>query len=274
VHSRHEIRFTIYGAKSSGDRGALIPARLFKKKLDNLISALSVADRAENQKAVWELVISDLKVGSAEVALLERTTKKPSQVNSSIAPLVACANAVYRGNLDQARAFGDLTAKLRVLCEGIGSQFDRIEIALDGGVPIPMDDIFKRQIDGVFSNDNQEEIPSRYYTGQSIEEYDGVLGEIDYRSKLWRGILVLSGSTSEIMCVFPGYANEDEINRYGRKRVWASGNAIYDGTSPLPVRLEVSALREIKAQSNTQNWRGALKSAPELRRETGLVTIN
>lgn len=96
------------------------------------------------------------------------------------------------------------------------------------------------------------------YRGIAFGTFDGVLKEINARGTMLRGVLVLTPSGVEIDCVI----NKDRVPEAKERfdnRVIIKGAAHYDGSNPLPVRLDVHSIREVGDSSNLLRWKGALR---------------
>lgn len=259
-YRRNEIFVTIHGLKMFGDEARLITANVFKRKFQSLLIALEEADKTINAKKSHIYLVSHLAIGSAEFALLEKPRSDTAPDGSAINALINCADSIYRSSFQTARRYNGIAARLLDLCKGVNVDFDRMEISVKECAPIQIDTFFKSQVERFTEEPTKPEVKMTFFSGQSMDAFDGVLGEIDWRGKLWRGILVLSGTTKEIGCVFPGVHDSDAIAGFGNKRVWVRGNAIYDGTSELPARLEVSELRMIGRDGEPSKWKGVISS--------------
>lgn len=257
IIAKKEIIVTIHGLKAHGVDARLISATLFKKKFQSLLSALAEADKTVNDKRAYTYLVSHLAVGSAEFGILEQP--KPNQLpgGSSIHALMDCADSIYRSNFNTARQYNGIAEKLANFSKGAEQEFDRIDIGERDAPPIPVDAFFRSQVEKFTGESAKPDREPQFFRGQSHEAFDGVLGEMDFRGRLRRGILVLSGTTMEISCVFPTF-DSATIAKYGDKRVWAAGNAIYDGSSELPARLEVFKLEPISHGAPPSQWKGSL----------------
>src|SRR5690606_13735700 len=141
-----------------------------------------------NHKRAFTYRVSHLAVGSAEFVFLEEVKPATQPERSAIESVVECADAIYRSNFEAARAYNGLATRLLNFCKGASRQFDRMEMGERGQTPIPLDAFFEGQVRR-FTAGRQEEITSAYFRGQSLDAFDGVLGEIYFRGQLKQGIL-------------------------------------------------------------------------------------
>ncbi|MBK5948732.1 hypothetical protein CH339_19765 [Rhodobium orientis] len=82
--------------------------------------------------------------------------------------------------------------------------------------------------------------------------------ELDYRGHMPRGILVITGTKIEVPCVFKSEISEEQIKSLLKQRIWAFGDAIYDGEGQLPVRVEVASMKSINQTGTPSKWEGAM----------------
>lgn len=255
---KQEFIAVVHGIKRPEDEIALVPAKVFKAKLSDILGALSAADRSANDKAGFEYFISRLKIGSAEIGILERPKNPAVARASSISALMGCADAIYRGNFSAARQYDGVAKHLIKLCEGVTDKFEYIEMSSLNSQPISVDGFFKGQVERFCAEVDHPDAAPSFFRGQAFESAEGELKEVDFRGKMRRGILVVSGSLKEISCVFTRTLTDDDILNHTNKRTWVEGNAIYSGESALPSRIEVTHMRPIKAQGDPSTWKGAL----------------
>lgn len=259
--SPHEILLTIHGNKKSVDHERLIPATVFKAKFSDLLSALKEADRTINAKGAHEFLVSHLKIGSAECGLQERRLSAVKyDPASSVGALYECADAIYRSNFSVASRFNGVAEKLQKLVAGVEDTFDYLELTLPSIGSITCDGVFKSQVDQFLAEKEQEDgATTKHFRGETLDSFDCEFLELDFRGRNSRGILVLAGSKIEIPCVFSAQFSDDEMKAHLKQRVWVVGNAIYDGSRPLPARIEVARMRNINQTGRPSDWKGALK---------------
>jgi hypothetical protein len=256
---KREIVVTIHGLKAVGPDARLISANLFKAKFQSLLSALAEADKTVNEKRAFSYLVSHLAIGSAEFGILEQARPNQFPGGSPVHALMDCADSIYRSSFNTARQYNGIAHKLAAFSKGAELEFDRIDIGERDKQPIPIDAFFVSQIEKFTAESAKPDKEPKFFRGQSHEAFDGVLGEMDFRGRMKRGILVLSGTTMEISCVFPTYDSET-ITKFGDRRVWATGNAIYDGSSELPSRLEIFKLEPISLGVPPSQWKGSLSN--------------
>ena len=168
------------------------------------------------------------------------------------------ANSIYRNDYKSAKRYNGLAAKLYPFVKGAETDFSYMELGYANETAIPIDTLFEKQLEQFIKENSQEVTLPKLFRGQSHDSFDCELKEVDFRGKISRGILILTGTTIEIPCTFPKFTT-GEIKERGDTRIWAIGNAIYDGVSQLPIRIEVSSMRPIGKAKNPTDWKGAIK---------------
>ncbi len=262
-----ELTFTIHGIGHPNEKLALIPASVFQTKLREILAALRRADATLNRHRPHRYLISKLQPGSATVGILEwpANPQKPPNV-SSVAAVVECADAVYRSNFVVAHRFANLVKSIAEICAGAGEKFSHIDMEAESEPAVRADDFLFGQANRFLLESRlgkrllQDPEKNRLYVGESRESYDGEIKEVDLRGRLARGKLVLSGVHRELDCVFRN-VGIDQLREYLDRRVWAEGQAIFDGSSPLPGRFEIDRIRLIGAAGDLTLWRGQLEAA-------------
>ncbi|MEZ5872854.1 MAG: hypothetical protein R3D32_13650 [Nitratireductor sp.] len=256
----HQILLTIHGNKKASDPERFIPASVFKSKFGELLSALKEADKTVNDKGSHDYVVSHLKIGSAEFGIQERPrdSVKDAPV-SSVTALFQCAEAIYRSNFSAARRYNGVSERLWKLVSGVEETFAYMDFTDPDHGSIQLDGVFKSQVRQLITEKAELADSAKYFRGQAFDSFDCQFLELDFRGRNSRGILVLTGSKVEIPCVFGPLYTESDMKNYLNQRVWVVGNAIYDGSKPLPARIEVASMRNINQTGRPSDWKGALK---------------
>jgi hypothetical protein len=265
-----ELTFTIHGVNAPGAHDTSVLADVFVSKFEAILSALREADKALNPVSSdrHEFVITDLKYGSAVVRLSERakTSKKvrvPStrRRRSAIGAFLRCADAVYRNNRVVAWEHDELPSKVAAVCRGAGERFSHIEFQSPATPVVRVDDYLARQSVRLISEGRTEEV-SRHFLGQSDEAFDGYFREVDFRGTIPRGKLVLKGGSVELDCILRGIPLK-QIKAAINTRVWMEGDAIYDGTSELPARIDARSMTPIQ-KADIRQFSGKVSGFEEL----------
>lgn len=265
VDANQQLTITIHGISRPEMAGKeVVRAETFTSKIEAVTKALRQADLLVNKtRHRHSYYVAHLGMGSLEVRLAEipKSVRSRPQA-SSVFAFAECADAVYRNNLAVATRYEDLLPNIADVCSGAGQDFSHMVLSLEGFErPIRADDFLYTQAESIIKL-QEESFEDRSFRGQSYESFDGELKEVDFRSEIPRGKLVLTGGDQELDCVFRGLS-EDDIRAILNRRGWVEGDAIYDGKSELPSRFEVFQARPIKPTQDLLNWRGKIAPAPE-----------
>ncbi len=99
----------------------------------------------------------------------------------------------------------------------------------------------------------------KWFKGVVIGHFDGILKVVDTRGAIPQIKIKLLAGGKEIDCV----CQKRELEALGEapwdKRVHVVGNAIYDGTSGLPKRVEVRQIDLVKKGGDFSRWKGAFE---------------
>ena len=109
--------------------------------------------------------------------------------------------------------------------------------------------------------------PERSFSGIAYGSFDGVLKAVDLRGEVKQGKLILTAGSREIESTLNNLSG-DELRTALDTRVMAYGRAHYDGSSGLPVRLDITKADPvgIRDVADLSRWGGAFaipESAPE-----------
>ena len=232
---KNQMRVIIRYADARPDDSRLVPASVFKKQFNAFYNALAAAAAEANGPERNDIFISDLRMGSNEVAMVSP---------SGIAPLMECFTAVYRNDFPAAIKKPTIAKKIARIGKIVDQRYSTF-VEFNEQITVPIDSIFCRQAKAMSRLLVPGETSTQYFAGSAIDTFDGMLGEIDALKPVWTGQLALSGGKI-IQCMLDKSKGEDAFNRFWNKRVWATGRAIYNGSSRLPVRLDVLKLQEIE----------------------------
>lgn len=252
-----ETQFVIHGLDADN---RVVRATVFIQKLRILVQALEEADRIVNGKASFDYLLPRLESGSVAATVRERQ-KRVGRVNSGIAMLESTASAIYNGDRNLDHLPESLVKKVQKLGEGVAKKFSHAELGFADNTIIRIDDFMLRQSDQamkVVALDAEASIPT-YYRGIAYGSFDGILKEIDARGTALRGKLILSAGGVEIDCVM-NKERVPEARESFDKRVFVEGVAHYDGSQPLPVRIDIGNIKVVKGSPDLLRWRGAFKA--------------
>ena len=106
--------------------------------------------------------------------------------------------------------------------------------------------------------DQMAPLRREWFEGVAQGTFDGAIKAVDLRGALPEIKLILSAGEQQIDC----FCRESDIPKIGsalNRRVRLSGGAIYDRSSPLPVRLEVSDFDILSDHGDFLKWSGSFQ---------------
>lgn len=250
-----EMTFVIHGL--SMDNG-VVRARVFVQKLGILVSALQVADKLANGRSTFDYLLPKLHTSAATAIVRERPRKKEIG-HSSISFFERTAVAVYNGDRSAEKLPPKLVGSIEKLSTGVEKNFSHGELAFSDENVIRIDEYLLRQAEVAYdvSTDPQHLESNKGYRGIAFGTFDGILQEVDARGTMLRGKLVLNPGV-EIDCVMNKDRVPDARENFD-KRVVIKGAAHYDGTNPLPTRLDVHSIRGAADRPDLLRWKGAFR---------------
>lgn len=256
------IRLRLHGVSSIESASLPVDAGVFARKLGTLLRGLSAADKAANQgKATHHYTIADLKMGSAVVEIAEHTKPKFSylRAESSIGSFEACVAAIRRGAISAARSYGGTATEIARLAAGSGDKYGYGEL-WTSDEPLRLDGLLKEQADAAAQPalDVPKTTDRTWFKGIVDGSFDGEIKVVDLRGALPAGKLILSAGGKEIDCVFISIDFED-IRASLRRRSRITGQAVYDGKSGLPRRIEIRNVTPVRGNVDFSKWGGAFE---------------
>ena len=259
--AKGEIRFKIHGLPTDGG-GKLVDAEVFARKVNAIVKALEAADEEANGAQQHRYLISELKIGSAQIGIREeaRSTRTRPE-HSSIATLLDCTKAVSRSNYAAAVRYGDVLEAVQRISAGADDQFAYIEMGAPDDTPIRVDDFLYDQAKLMLKERASAVESIVYYRGHAREAFDGTIKAADLRGELPRVKLILTAGGKEIDCICKRLT-DDQVREALNRRVWAEGIAVYNGKSALPSRIEIDKIAPLSADSDLTKWRGSLTAVP------------
>jgi hypothetical protein len=245
------------------DDRELVSAAVFAAKLTSLIKAIQQADRAINHGViVHDYKIAKLKSSSPTVLLSEVPLPKFEDrydIEPAIPAMGACLEAVIAGETDRARQFGNCAAVLSRLAAGSVKTFGYAEVWTGPKQVYRVDSFLHDRATAVVHPAKVHEAANdQWFKGAVFGSFDGEVRVVDTRGELPEIKLILSAGHQEIDCV----CRADQIELVAasiNKRVRIFGRAIYDGTSGLPRRVEVSNFEPVASGVEFSKWKGAFR---------------
>ncbi len=252
------IRFRLHGIKIEGQPDH-VDARVFSLKFQTLLTALTAADYAANNKVSYDYSISQMVKGSADVRLQEelrpKLRKRPSA--SSISALGECLSAATRGRKDVVLRYSRCARAVRKMAADSGRTFSYAEIWLDSKEPFRVDSLLAEQIDTAIDESSEVKVePEQWFRGFAEGTFDGKIMEVDLRGALPQVKLVLTSGGQEVDCICRGLELK-EITEVLTKRVTMSGRAFYDGSGGLPRRIDATSVSLVKPDADFARWGGS-----------------
>lgn len=253
-----QTTLTIHGLDEDNK---LVRADVLAQKLQALISALKSADKHVNGVEAHAFIITDMKVSSALIKVKERRRIKKPAVRSSIEAYEAGVKAIYNGDTIAASLPKKFVRSVASLSNGAKDKFAHAEIG-EGATILRVDDYLLKQAQKTEESIDQftELVRPKYFSGIAQTSLDGVLQLLDSRGNAWLAKITTTAGKKEINCVVNKAAVPD-IGQYFDKRVIVRGNAHYDRESPIPQRIDIVGVQEVKANSDLLRWRGAFNPA-------------
>lgn len=243
-----DLTFKIFGLDSmSGE----VFADVFAKKVSGIIRGLKKVDKLYNGGARHDYVVVGLKIGSTEIDFREKVISAKRIKKSPTSEFVAFGLAASRSQAvvpaDDAQS--EMLEMLKNLCKSASNRFDYATLKNGTDDIIRVDKFLERQVDKIIMAEQRLASiePPRYFVGEAIGTFDGVIEAVDLKGEAPDARLILSAGGKPIDCVLFGM-DLDEVRQALGSRVAATGRAIYEGRTGLPSRLEI---RKIKTYNDS-----------------------
>ena len=248
---RHnQIELQVHGL-TMADHGRVI-ARVFAAKLSALVGSLEAADRLANGSVVHTYTIALMHTSQPTVLLDERMIDDDApQAVSAIPEFVRGVEAIKTNTAKP--VLGRFIKSVSRLTHGAEKGFAFAEVRTGNNDIVRIDEFLRRRARSL-----RETQPSQWFNGASHGSFDGKLAYVDVRGALPQIKLILTAGGIEIDCI----CRQEDIEALGdalSQRVRVYGRAIYDGSSQIPVRVEVTSITSVKANTDFSKWRGAFR---------------
>ncbi len=261
-----KIKIKLYGL--GHEKSGQVRADVFADKISSLVRGLRAADKLLHGYKSMEYLISDLKYGSAEAALVEYeyNVKNPAQQSA-----VSCYRRVTESLLGGARIknAGEL-AVVRTIVEiasGVDKKFSHGELQYEEDNVIRIDGYLRKKAFDCIRESEKEELDYPRYQGAAFGTFKGVLKAIDLRGQVASAYLILSAGGIELDCVCSAIPAED-LGAALDKRVVVRGKAIYNGFDGLPERLDIRKIDILKTDADLAKWAGTFRFDPNTEEDT------
>ena len=247
--AQDHIELRVHGLTAE-DHGR-VPARLFASKLTQLVAALEAADALANGAVTHEYILAKLHM-SEPTALLREVPIKDDEKGLSAIPVFNDAIDGIKVHDGRVKRLASVVNKISKLTGGTAKKFGFAEIRSDDSI-VRIDEFLRKRATAARKSSR-----GIWYEGASFGSFDGILDYVDLRGSLPQIKLTLSAGGKEIDCV----CSREDIEALGdalHNRVRIHGRAIYSSSSPLPIRVEVRSIDEIKRDGDLTRWRGAFR---------------
>lgn len=246
----------------------LVRATVFAQKLNAFLLGLKLADQFANGKPQHELVIERLEVSSAIVRVREKQRAMQRPSHSAVEAYENAVNAVYGAQPSAAKIPSKLVKTFAALSKGTTKRFRHGELEFDSRTVIRIDDYLLKQSERALVSVSEKTFSSKkvYFRGTAVGTFDGVLRVMDSRGSLLRATLLTTAGDKEIDCV----VSKDKLHEFAENfdhRVRIEGAAHYDGEGPLPARVDVNTIRNVKRDADLRKWRGAFRGSAALKED-------
>jgi hypothetical protein len=244
-----QIEFKVHGLTSE-DHGQ-VPARVFANKLKQLVSALEAADRIANGISVHAYVLANMHMSEPTALLKEvRIENLTGNLDSAI-PIFHEAIEGIKTHDARTERLAPVIRHVQFLSSGASSKFGFAEVRSSNSSIVRIDDFLQKRTSAI-----RKSAASKWFNGAVFSTFDGVLDYVDVRGSLPQIKLTLSAGGKELDCI----CRREDIDVLGtqlHQRVRISGRAIYAGTSPLPIRVEVTSVEPVGGSGDFSRWKGA-----------------
>lgn len=264
-----QLKFAIHGPNPATDE---IAASVFGQKLGQLSSALAAADVAVNAgKRVHEYVIKELHTTTPTAILKERPIARQLKLfprHSGVRAFRDCARAIIGGDRATAGRYGACASRISKFASGAPKRFGYGEIWAEDEPVLRVDTFLAERAARAVDPEEQPmtvdavgapSMHRRWFEGNTQGAFDGTIKAVDLRGTCPEIILILSAGGDRIDCV----CKDSDVPKIGaslNQRVRLSGRAIYDSSSPLPIRLEVLDFEILSDLGDFMKWSGAFTS--------------
>ena len=257
-----ELRFRVHSTTSDEEN---VSASVFADKLGRLVRALKAADLALHGKVIHDYKIAKLSSSNPTAVLAETVLPKFIAAkyiggDSAIAAFDDCASAILSGDRDRALRYGACAFHISKLATGSHKNFGYAEVWTANDNIVRVDDLLVHQAKAIIAPPKTPELEaySGWFKGQAFGSFEGTVLEADLRGALPSIKLVLSAGGEQIDCVCRP-EDIEMIREALKRRVRLYGNAIYDGRSGLPKRIQVSDIQPVAQGDDLSRWKDSFE---------------
>lgn len=223
---------------------------VFVRKQQVLLKGLRRIDKARNGGVRFDYIVEHLEIGSAVIAIHEkRTSDKPAHFSPS-KELIDIGRRLSLGSRTDNPHYAAALETYENLCSRVGDRFDHGTLTgIKAENVVRIDKFLQRKVITQRAHIDAEKVGEKltHFAGSAWGAFDGRLQEIDLRAVDTRtGYFVLTAGGVEVPCVL--YVDIEDIRDIFDHRVIVEGDAIYNGKSAIPERLEIRSIRRIEGR--------------------------
>ena len=246
-----QIELKVHGL--TAEEHGRVPARVFANKLKQLVSVLEAADVLTNGRLTHTYVLASMHMSVPTATLAEIPLNNQEISENSAIPVFDEAIESIKTQNSKIGYFDSVVRRVTLLTSGVDSKFGFAEIRTASPNIIRVDEFLRKR-----ANTAKKNKVEPWFNGAAIASFDGILDYVDARGVLPQIKLTLSAGSKEIDCV----CRREDIDTLGnalKKRVRIYGRAIYAGSSPLPIRVEVSSIEAVPQPGDFSRWKGSFR---------------
>ncbi|MCP5365842.1 MAG: hypothetical protein H6905_11550 [Hyphomicrobiales bacterium] len=252
-----DLTYKVFGLDHMGGE---VVASVFARQITDIVSGLKKVDRAENGGQRFEYTIAGLEIGSAQIEFREKIVSEKPFRTSPAKKMVDVGRQISGGRTfsPSTEAEEEIVQIYKKLSNKADTDFSYATLRGQESDPLRVDRFLKRQVDRVISSAKSaaESVKPRFFVGDAIGSFDGVIEAVDLKGDAPEARLVLTAGGKRIECVLFDMQLE-EMQAVLGNRVSVTGRAVYEGLTGLPSRIEIRRARVI-AKADSTGLSGAL----------------
>lgn len=238
----------IYKVFGLDHMGGEVFADVFAKQVSDIVKALKAMDKAANGGVRHEYMIAGLEIGSAQIEFREKLVSERKVTLSPSAKLMDIGSAAASGQpfTPESEVEDRALGVLATLSSKASSKFNYATLKSNGPDLVRVDTFLNRQVAKIIQSAQHmaEAAPSKFYVGNALGSFDGVIEAVDLKGDAPAARLILSAGGKPIDCILFNMDIDDVRSALG-SRVSVSGRAIYEGRTGLPSRIEIRKIRRL-----------------------------
>jgi hypothetical protein len=258
--SAHQLAIRLHPADAQDDG---IDVSVFTSKLNALVSALSAADKVINGKKIFTYKVAKLQSSSPTALISEVVPKGKQAMLQAASPSMELRNITayaIEGRIPDDARYEPVFRALARLSTGARRTFEYGELWTSNSDVVRIDRFMEERADRAkLGNPLSPELEHgrKYFSGVAIGEFEGILDYVDLRGSLPAIKLANMIGGSQIDCVCRN-VDVEKIRQALKKRAVVTGRAIYDGSGPLPRRVEVFDIKLRNPADDFSRWKGSI----------------